>query len=60
MFGNTPSRSEFRKYSAYDSELVAPEARHDVAFANATADPLGGLLQQLVTGGVAEAVVDRA
>ena len=39
-------------------ELVAAEAGHRVAGADRVAQPVGDLDQQLVAGGVAEAVVD--
>ena len=41
-----------------DGELVAADAGDDVAGAHAAAQPLGEHEQQLVTGGVAAAVVD--
>ena len=41
-----------------DGELVAADARHDVAGPDAAAQPLGEHEQQLVAGGVAAAVVD--
>ena len=41
-----------------DRELVAAEARHRVVVADAVAQPLRHLQQQLVAGGVAERVVD--
>jgi len=42
-----------------DGELVAAQPRGEVVLAHAGGDPLGDLDEQLVTGAVPEAVVDR-